>query len=189
MQKYELVLMLKSQVQESERSELLSKLEKDFKDNILLKDDMWMKQTCYDVSGKKWNNTIYYVSYYLNLDNDRLQELRKSLLYTNVVVRYDVLRMSQEQQMFEFDKLNEELEKIMWWRDDKRFWNRVTFLSLPENDKYINWKAISMLKKYVTRFWNIKPRKYTKNCVKTQKKVRQEIIRARNFGLLWFKND
>ena len=40
MQKYELVLMLKSQIQESERNELLSKIEKDFKDNILLKDEM-----------------------------------------------------------------------------------------------------------------------------------------------------
>ena len=113
MQKYELVLMLKSQVQESERNDLLSKLEKDFKDNILLKDDMGIKQTCYDISGKKGNNTIYYVSYYLNLDNEKLQELRKSLLYTNVVVRYDILKMSQSQQMFEFDKLQEELQKII----------------------------------------------------------------------------
>ncbi|OQY38182.1 MAG: hypothetical protein B6229_06600 [Spirochaetaceae bacterium 4572_7] len=38
----------------------------------------------------------------------------------------------------------------------------------------------------MTRFGSIKPRKYTKNPVKTQKKLRQEIIRARGLGLLEF---
>ena len=186
MQKYELVLMLKSQIQESERNELLSKIEKDFKDNILLKDEIGIQQTCYDIKGQKGNNSVYYVSYYLNLDNEKLQDLRKSLLYTNALVRYDIFRMGQNQEMFEFDKLQKELEKIMDSRDDKRFGNRVTFLSLPENDKYINWKAVAILNKYLTRFGNIKPRRYTKNSVSTQKKLRQEIIRARNFGLLEF---
>lgn len=186
MQKYELVLMLKSQIQESERNELLSKIEKDFKGNILLKDEMGIHETSYDIKWQKGNNSVYYVSYYLNLDNEKLQELRKSLLYTNALVRYDILRMGQNQEMFEYEKLQKELEKIMDSRDDKRFGNRVTFLSLPENDKYINWKAVAILKKYLTRFGDIKPRKYTKNHVSTQKKLRQEIIRARNFGLLEF---
>ena len=60
-------------------------------------------------------------------------------MYTNALVRYDILRMGQNQEMFEYEKLQKELEKIMDSRDDKRFGNRVTFLSLPENDKYINF--------------------------------------------------
>jgi len=43
-----------------------------------------------------------------------------------------------------------------------------------------------MLKKYITRFGDIKPRKYTRNGVSVQKKLRKEIIRARNFGLVEF---
>jgi ribosomal protein S18 len=43
-----------------------------------------------------------------------------------------------------------------------------------------------MLKKYVTRFGDMKPRKYTHNWVSVQKKLRKEIIRARNFGLIEF---
>ena len=74
MQKYELVLMLKSQIQESERNELLSKIEKDFKDNILLKDEIGIHETSYDIKGQKGNNSVYYVSYYLNLDNEKLQD-------------------------------------------------------------------------------------------------------------------
>jgi ribosomal protein S18 len=59
-------------------------------------------------------------------------------------------------------------------------------LSHAENAKYINWKSIAILKKYMTRFWSIKPRKYTKNPVKVQKKLRKEIIRARGLWLLEF---
>jgi len=40
MQKYELVLMLSSQVQDSERKDLLSKFENEFKQNIVQKDDI-----------------------------------------------------------------------------------------------------------------------------------------------------
>jgi hypothetical protein len=40
MQNYELVLMLDYQAQDSDRKDLLSKFEKDFKDSIIQKDDM-----------------------------------------------------------------------------------------------------------------------------------------------------
>lgn len=40
-----------------------------------------------------------------------------------------------------------------------------------------------LLKKYTTRFGNIKPRKYTGTSVKHQKAVRQSIIRSRELGL------
>jgi hypothetical protein len=40
MQKYELVLVLNTQVQDSERKDLLSKFEEEFKANILKKDDI-----------------------------------------------------------------------------------------------------------------------------------------------------
>jgi ribosomal protein S6 len=50
MQKYELVLLLSSQVQESERTSFLSKIENTFKDNIIQKDDIGLKETAYDVN-------------------------------------------------------------------------------------------------------------------------------------------
>jgi len=186
MQRYELVLLLNSQVQESERTTFLSKIESSFKSNIIQKDDIWLKETAYSIHGKSWNNMVYYVSYYMNLETSELEELKKSLLYTNIVIRYEIFRMRKDDEMLEFAKVQEELEKIMESRDDKRFGNKVSFLSHAENGKYINWKSIAILKKYMTRFWEIKPRSYTKNSVKTQKKLRQEIIRARSLWLLEF---
>lgn len=186
MQKYELVLMLNSQVQDSERKNLLSKFEEDFKSNIIQKDDMWLKETSYDINSKRWNDRIYYVSFCLELDNDWLAAVKKSLLYSNVIARYEIFKMTTTQSFFEFEKLQKELQDIIDSRDDKRFGNKISFLSHLENEKYINWKAIVVLKKYLTRFWSIKPRKYTKNHVKTQKKLRREIIRARWLWLLEF---
>lgn len=186
MQKYELVLLLNSKVQESERNDFLSKFEAGFKSNIIQKDDIGLKETSYAIHGKSDNSMIYYVSYYMTLDNAQLSEVKKNLLYTNVVVRYEIFKMKNDQLLLEYAKVQEELEKIMDSRDDKRFWNKVSFLSHAENDKYVNWKSIAILKKYMTRFGEIKPRHYTKNSVKTQKKLRQEIIRARSLWLLEF---
>jgi len=53
-----------------------------------------------------------------------------------------------------------------------------------ENEYLINWKAHTLLRHFVSRFGNIKKRKFTKLPVKYQKKVRKAIINAREFGLI-----
>lgn len=58
------------------------------------------------------------------------------------------------------------------------------FFAYGENDSLINWKSLGLLKKYTTRFGNIKPRKYTGVSVKHQKALRKAIIRAREIGLV-----
>lgn len=44
-----------------------------------------------------------------------------------------------------------------------------------------------MLKKYITRFGEIKPRAYTSNSVSTQKKLKTAILRARELGFVAYK--
>ncbi|HBB04895.1 TPA: hypothetical protein DCZ39_08710 [Patescibacteria group bacterium] len=44
-----------------------------------------------------------------------------------------------------------------------------------------------MLKKYITRFGDIKPREYTFNAVGTQKKLKKVILRARELGFIAYK--
>ena len=61
---------------------------------------------------------------------------------------------------------------------------RKSFFSDLRNEYLINWKSIVILKRYMTRFWDIKKRKYTWVPVKIQKKIRRAIIRARELGLL-----
>jgi len=53
-----------------------------------------------------------------------------------------------------------------------------------ENEYLINWKSVLLLKHFVSRFGNIKQRKFTKLSVKYQKKVRKAIINTRELGLI-----
>lgn len=56
---------------------------------------------------------------------------------------------------------------------------------LDENKKaLISWKSIDLLKKYTTRFGNIKPRRFTWLSVSHQKMMRNAIIKAREMWLL-----
>lgn len=50
----------------------------------------------------------------------------------------------------------------------------------------INWKNTTLLNNFIDRFGNIKPRKYSGNNVKFQKQIREQIIRARELGLIPF---
>lgn len=61
---------------------------------------------------------------------------------------------------------------------------KKTFFSDLRNEYLINWKSIVILKRYMTRFGDIKKRKYTGVPVRIQKKIRRAIIRARELGLL-----
>jgi len=51
---------------------------------------------------------------------------------------------------------------------------------------YLSRKAQLLLKKFVSRFDFIKPRKYAKHSVKVQKSLRRNVIRARELWLLPF---
>ncbi len=53
-----------------------------------------------------------------------------------------------------------------------------------ENEHLINWKSVGLLKTYTTRFWEMKPRRFTWNTVKYQKRVKKAISRARYLWLI-----
>jgi len=61
---------------------------------------------------------------------------------------------------------------------------KSNLLNRQDLSDLISWKAIPLLKEYMTRFDNIKPRKYSQHSVRIQKKVRKSLIRARELGLL-----
>lgn len=135
---------------------------------------------------KDKNTKAYFVSYLLNIEPSQVQEVKAALLYNQNVVRYEIYKMSATQQFFHFADLQTSFDKAIEDIKDKRYGQKITFFADARNAKYINWKSIPILKYYLTRFGDIKPRLYTGNSVKTQKAVRQEIIRARTLGLLNF---
>lgn len=182
MQKYELVLMLNANTSEADRKAFLADLEAKFP--VKDKDEIGIQSLSFKLKDK--NTKAYFVSYLLDLRPDQVKEVKTALLYNQAVVRYEIYKMDKEQTFFHFEKLQSSFDKAIEDIKDKRFGQKITFFADAKNAKYINWKSIPILKYYLTRFGDIKPRLYTGNSVKTQKKVRQEIIRARTLGLLNF---
>jgi small subunit ribosomal protein S18 len=61
---------------------------------------------------------------------------------------------------------------------------KKNILKDKRNLQYVNRKAVLLLKDYMTRFGDIKPRKYTGHPVSHQKKVKEAIQRAREIGVM-----
>ncbi|MBB1557330.1 MAG: 30S ribosomal protein S18 [candidate division SR1 bacterium] len=182
MQHYELVLMLNANTSEADRKAFLADLEAKF--TVKEKDEIGIQTLSFKLKDK--NTKAYFVSYLLELAPEQVKDVKAALLYNQAVVRYEIYKMTAEQKFFHFEKLQSEFDKAIEDIKDKRFGQKITFFADERNAKYINWKSIPILKYYLTRFGDIKPRLYTGNSVKIQKKLRQEIIRARTLGLLNF---
>jgi ribosomal protein S18/ribosomal protein S6 len=177
-------LMVDPSLKDADRKSLLKDIEVVLWSNLLDTDDIGLQELVYDLSGKRGNNRAYFVSYYLQWDAASLDEIRKTLLYNKGILRYFLFAMTNTQPFHHFAKVHNELVKIIDSWEDTKFGQKLTFFVDKRNAWYISRKSLPMLQKYVTRFGDIKPRKYTNNSVQTQKKLRSTILRAREMGLL-----
>lgn len=69
--------------------------------------------------------------------------------------------MAKSQPFFHFKDLQTAFDKAIEAINDIKYGQKVTFFADKKNEKYIYRKSLPMLKQYVTRFGNIKPRHYT----------------------------
>jgi len=186
MKKYELVLMVNPSLKDADRKVLLKDIEVVLWSNILDTDDVGLKELTHDLSGEKGNNRAYFVSYYFQWDETLLSEIKKALLYNKGVLRSFIFSMANTEVFYHVDKLHKELDAIIASWEDTKFGQKLTFFTDDRNIKYISRKSLPMLKKYMTRFGSMKPRKYTNNSVSVQKKLRSVILRAREMWLLHY---
>lgn len=187
MQKYDVVLLVDALLSETNRKEVVAEFEKTIKKNILKQDDMGLQQLAYNLNNKAWNNTAYVYSYYIQAQAEGLDALKKNVLYNAAIKRYFIFKMEKTEDFVIFTKANDELKSIIESWDQKKLWQKVNFFANKKNEKYLNRKSIAVLKKYITRFGEIKPRGYTGNSVSTQKKLKTVILRARELGFLAYK--
>jgi ribosomal protein S18 len=99
----------------------------------------------------------------LQLDATNIKDIKQLFLYNNIILKYDIFRRTKKQSTFEFKNLQKELTTIIDSWEEKKLGQKISFFADLKNSKYVNWKSIPMLKKYVTRFGDMKPRKYTHN--------------------------
>ena len=177
--------MLNVSIAEADRKKFLSELESKFK--VQDKDEIGIKELTFTL---KWGaKQAYLISYHLTLTPTEITNLKQHLLYNPNLIRYEIFSRDTNQEFFHFEKLNKSFEKAIEEIKDKRYGNKLTFFTKSENEKYLNRKSVAILRYYLTRFGDIKPRIYTWNSVKTQKRLRAEIIRARTLGMLPFINN
>ena len=189
MQKYDVVLLVDASLSDKERTKITDEIEAMLGKNVLLKDEMGLQMLSYNLKDKAGNDKAYIYSYYVQAPATDIADFKKQLVYNKAIKRYAIYRMDVNQEFFKFSDITAQLQKIIESRDEKKLTQKLTFYTDKKNRKYISWKAIPMLKKYVTRFGDIKPRKYTGNNVSTQKKIRESILRARELGLLEYVKD
>lgn len=182
MTKYELVLMLKVAIADAERKNFLADLEK--QTTMLDKDEIGIQKLSFKL--KDGTNQAFFVSFLFEGDHTILDHIKQFLLYNPNVIRYEIFVRDAKQEFFHFDALQKTLETAIEKFQDKKYGQKLNFFTKPENEKYLDWKSVAMLKLYQTRFGDIKPRIYTGNSVKIQKKLRKQIIRARGLGFLPF---
>jgi len=184
MQKYELVLVLDHAMKAEDRKSAIDDIESKIKKSLLEKDDIGLLDLAYPLHGISDKTRAYFVSYYLELDQDGLELIQKTLLYNKAVLKNMLFHMTFVQPFFKFIELQKKLEKIIEGWGKQKFGQKLNFFSKDASMQYLTRKAVPMLKKYVTRFADIKPRSYTGNSVSRQKKLRKCIIRWRELGLL-----
>lgn len=187
MQKYDLVLLVDASLSETNRTEVITELETLIKKIIVQQDNVGLQQLMYNLWSKAWNDKAYVYSYCIEAKAEDLDIIKKHLLYNKAIKRYYLFKIDKNQDFLIFSKVTDELNAIIETWDPKKLWQKVSFFSDKKNEKYINRKSVVMLRKYVTRFGNIKPRAYTNTSVSTQKKLKNVILRARELGFIAYK--
>lgn len=187
MQKYDVVLLIDASLSETDRKVVVTDFEKLIKKNVVHQDEIGLQALAYNLGNKTWNDKAYVYSYGIEAQPEDLDIIKKNVLYNKAIKRYVIFKLQKHEEFATFAKINDELKTIIEGRDTKKLWQKVTFFADEKNQKYLNWKSVAMLKKYITRFGDIKPREYTHNSVATQKKLKTAILRAREIGFIEYK--
>lgn len=185
MKNYELVVLLQPQLSKDEHEKAVQEIQKLLADQggkIIATDDMGMTTLAHDITKLKIKQA-YILSYHIELPGDKVQTLKSSFAITKGIIRFSFFLMAPKEAFVMFADINKKWEQ----EKDAKGKNIVVKKGLFEEKEMltqINWKAVNLMKHYMTRFGNIKPRSYMGNRVKDQKKIRQAIIRARELGVL-----
>jgi ribosomal protein S18 len=100
------------------------------------------------------------------------------LSYKKEVLRCVFFFMKGTQKYMTLEKASEDVAELAA-SDEWTMKKKLTLFNDGKNEEYLVWKAIPLLTKFVTRFGDIKPRKYTGVSVSQQKRLRIAVQRAR----------
>ncbi len=177
---YELVVLLHPQLSKDEQDAIYAKI-----DTLLGKgkketDEMGLVDLAHPI-GKAKLNQVHMKSFYCELDSQGTNAIKKELSITKGVVRYVIFSMTASEPFLSFAEINKQFEKKPLVEGEKKPEQMVRkgYFNKEVHNDQVSWKSVKLLTFYLTRFGEIKPRKFMGNSVSQQKKVRQAILRAR----------
>ena len=172
--KYELMLVLSPGVTEDQRSKSLNEHIGQLEERgakVFHVDDWGKRDLAYTIKGQ---DQAYYITYYLTFSETKyLEEFDELLRLDPAVLRHLLIRRPEN---FEIQKFEEQEEG-----ENKQSKPRSELVTAD-----VDYKNLRVLNRYTSRFGKIVARHYTKVTLKQQKKLSQEIKRARHVALLPF---
>lgn len=184
MKNYELVVLLQPQLSKEDHEKTVSEIENLVKENggqIVATDEMGLLTLTHEITKAKLSQA-FFLSYHLQLPGEAIQKLKATFAITKGIVRFAFFSMTANEKFVIYKDINKTWEPV---EDSKEPAVKKGFFATDKDTlANINRKASSFLRNYMTRFGDIKPRRFMGNRVTHQKKVRMAIIRARELGVL-----
>lgn len=186
MRLYELVVILDPRLSTDEVAEARSRVEKLIgADAIKDTDDLGLQHLQHNMKDNAQLNKGFVISYAVEIDPNHLENINTELGYDKQVMRYTIFTLQSIEGFLHYEKNLSAAQELA----DNEEWSikkSLTIFADKSHDHLFYWKSIPLLEKFMTRFGDIKPRKYTGVSVSQQKKIRTAIIRSRTLGFLPF---
>ncbi|MEI7477684.1 MAG: 30S ribosomal protein S6 [bacterium] len=198
---YELVVLLHPQLSKDDQGAIYAKIDSLIGAGKKQTDDLGLIQLAHSI-GKGKLQQVHLTSYYCELDPSVMPAIKKELSITKGVVRHMFFAMTAKDPFVLYKDVNKKFEKVVAVVDEsapaapavttkekkKELLVRKGYFNKEAHQLEISWKAVKLLTFYITRFGDIKPRRFMGNSVSQQKQIRQAILRAREIGLIAYAN-
>ncbi len=211
---YELVVLLNPQLSKDDQDAINNKIDTLLGAGKKDTDAMGLVQLAHPI-GKARLTQVHMTSYYCELTPAQTATIKQELTLTKGVVRHVFFAMTANQPFLTFAGVNQKFNKAAEEKaaaaaaievanaeagvEKKPELTRTTtkkkeqmvrkgYFNKDSHREEITWKATKLLTFYITRFGDMKPRKFMGNSVSQQKRVRQAILRARELGVIAYAN-
>lgn len=183
---YELVIILDPRLSAEDVADARKNIENLIKTkHIKDTDDMGLQHFAHNMKDNLQLNKGYILSYAVEIDADTLASINTELGYNKQVIRHTTFTLHTLDDFIHFEK-NLDTAQEFADNDEWSIKKSLTIFADKKHDYLFHWKSVPLLEKFMTRFGDIKPRKYTGVSVSQQKKIRKAIVRSRTLGLLPF---
>lgn len=185
MRSYELAVLLEPSMSAQQYQELKDRIVWLLDTSDIMIDERWEQKLAHLLHGRRDRSTATIVCFAATIDPTRISDISYQFWFIKEIYRFaffvrdNTPYVSKKDLLSNSEQMIEAYKEIIWKH------KKMTLLT-NKNADLIDRKNTGLLRIFMTRFWDIKPRKYTWISVKLQKKMREQIIRSRGLWIVEF---